>query len=467
MLLKEIFGFLGVYVERSITEMNFKEKDKMLKYLEEKSYEEDLDEKDFDILNQLSYDKDVYIRAVVAAVLVESKDDKGEEILLRLTKDHDWLVRADACDSLCISKSPTTYQLLKKIAREDTSSIVRGYAIISLKDIAIRIHKEKETIEFLKSRLTNEKAEFTRINIYSELYCLGQKEYLTNLLEMANSKRYKNRSAVVSSMEEIVNVKNKDIIYNALLQHREKETAWSVICEIDKLLEEIEKLSEENQKKDEFLMDLEKKAENNGIDSKELHKLEEISYDKDSDRRNLVARILMNTSSKEGEKILQRLAKDKDLWVRIEACDSLYNKESFATYELLKHIAKKDTNGMVRGYAISSLGDVAVALHQQNDVIEFLEKRLLKETVEFTKMYIYTVLYNLGKKKYLTDLLSMLNTKRYKNRCEVIDRLIEVINDSNKETIYTALLEHKKIEKTWVVVYRIDRLMEEIKCREV
>ena len=232
--------------------MNFKEKDKMLRYLEEKSYEEDLDEKDLGILNQLSYDKDVYIRAVVAAVLVESKDDKGEEILLRLTKDHDWLVRADACDSLCISKSPTTYQLLKKIAREDTSSIVRGYAIISLKDIATRIHKEKEIIEFLKSRLTNEKAEFTRINIYSELYCLGQKEYLTNLLEMANSKRYQNRSAVVSSMEEIVNVENKDIIYNALLQHREKETAWSVICEIDKLLEEIEKLSEENQKKMSF-----------------------------------------------------------------------------------------------------------------------------------------------------------------------------------------------------------------------
>ncbi len=74
--------------------MNFKEKDKMLRYLEEKSYEEDLDEKDFGILNQLSYDKDVYIRAVVAAVLVESKDDIGEEILLRLTKDHDWLVRA-------------------------------------------------------------------------------------------------------------------------------------------------------------------------------------------------------------------------------------------------------------------------------------------------------------------------------------------------------------------------------------
>ena len=283
---------------------------------------------------------------------------------------------------------------------------------------------------------------------------------------MTNSKRYQNREAVVSGLEEIVNVENKEIIYNALLQHREKETAWSVISEIDRLLKKIEKLSEEDKEKDEFLMDLEKKAEDNHIDLEELRKLEEISYDEDNQRRNLVARILIKSSSKEGEKILQRLAQDKDLWVRIEACDSLYNKESFTTYELLKDIAKEDTNGMVRGYAISSLGDVAVALCEQNDLIEFLEKRLLKEKVEFTKMYIYTVLYNLGRKKYLTDLLSMLNTKSYKNRCEVIERLSEIVNDSNKETIYMALLEHKKVEKTWVVVYRIDRLMEEINCTD-
>lgn len=447
--------------------MNFKEKDKMLRYLEEKSYEEDLDEKDLGILNQLSYDKSDLVRMIVAKVLVESRDKKGEEILLRLTKDHDWLVRVEACDSLCISKSLETYNCLKNIAEEDTSGLVRGYAILSLGDIAEKIHRKEDLIKFLQKRRINEKIQFTQINVYTVLYKLGLKENLMNLLSMFHSQKYNNRCAVVSCLQEVMNVENKDIIYNALLQHREKETAWSVICEIDKLLEEIEKLSEENQKKDEFLMDLEKKAENNGIDLEELRKLEEISYDEDSDCRNLVARILMNISSKEGEKILQRLAQDKDLWVRIEACDSLYNKKSFATYELLKHIAKKDANGMVRGYAISSLGDVAVKIHQQNDVIEFLEKRLLKETVEFTKMYIYTVLYNLGKKKYLTDLLSMLNTKRYKNRCEVIDRLIEVINDSNKETIYTALLEHKKIEKTWVVVYRIDRLMEEIKCREV
>lgn len=76
------------------------------------------------------------LEAVVAETLVESSDEKGEQILLRLTKDHDWLVRTDACDSLCISESVDTYNLLKEIAKKDTSGLVRGYAILSLENIA-------------------------------------------------------------------------------------------------------------------------------------------------------------------------------------------------------------------------------------------------------------------------------------------------------------------------------------------
>lgn len=118
------------------TMMNFKEKCELLTYLQEKSYVEDFDEKDYSILSELSYDEDAYIRAVVAETLVESSDEKGEQILLRLTKDHDWLVRTDACDSLCISESVDTYNLLKEIAKKDTSGLVRGYAILSLENIA-------------------------------------------------------------------------------------------------------------------------------------------------------------------------------------------------------------------------------------------------------------------------------------------------------------------------------------------
>ena len=225
--------------------MNYREKVKLLKRLEEKAYEEELDESELSILSELSYDKDVDIRAVVAEILVESSDEKGEQILLRLTKDHDWLVRAEACDSLCISESVETYNLLKNIARKDRSGYVRGYAIMSLGDIASRIYMENELIPFLEDKLINEKVQFTKISIYTVLYSLGRKEYLNNLLSMINSKKYQNRHSVVNSLYEIVNDSNKEEIITALSEHREIETARSVIYKINEVIEEIERRQDE------------------------------------------------------------------------------------------------------------------------------------------------------------------------------------------------------------------------------
>ena len=54
--------------------MKFREKEKILRQIEEKSYEEELDENDYSILNKLSYDKVVFIRDIVAVILVESSD---------------------------------------------------------------------------------------------------------------------------------------------------------------------------------------------------------------------------------------------------------------------------------------------------------------------------------------------------------------------------------------------------------
>lgn len=430
--------------------MNFKEKEKMLRHLEEKSYEEDFDERDFSILSELSYDEDVYIRAVVAEALVESSDEKGEQILLRLTKDHDWLVRADACDSLCISESVETYNLLKNIAKKDTSGRVRGYAILSLGDIANRIHTENELIEFLEERLIKEKVQFTRINIYTTLYKLGRKKYLKNILSMLSSKKYQNRHAVVESLNEVVNDSNKEKIITALSEHRKVETSWSVTSRINNIIEAM------------FLNDLQEKSDEEGIDEKELCKLKDISFGESGNNRGLVARILVNSKSKEGEKILQRLARDRDLFVRMEACDSLCIGKSLNTYELLKKISEKDKNGLVRGYAISSLGDVAIVLNRQKDLTEFLEDILLKEKVEFVQINIYTVLYNLGKEEYLKNLLLVLNTKRYQNRCAVARCLSEILNDSNREVIIGALLKQKEIDKSQEVISVIEEELEEI-----
>ena len=231
--------------------MKFREKEKILRQIEEKSYEEELAENDYRILNELSYDKDVFIRDRVAEILVESSDEKGEEILLRLTNDKDWLVRADACDSLCISESVTTYNLLKKIAKKDTSGYVRGYAIISLGTIAVKIHKENELMKFLEEKLMHEKTEFAKINIYTVLYNLGQKEYFDKLLSMINSKKYTNRCAVVVSLQEIANESNRDMIINVLLEHKKKETAMSVIYTINDAIKEIEEMDETEEDSDE------------------------------------------------------------------------------------------------------------------------------------------------------------------------------------------------------------------------
>lgn len=231
--------------------MKFREKEKILRQIEEKSYEEELAENDYRILNELSYDKDVFIRDRVAEILVESSDEKGEEILLRLTNDKDWLVRADACDSLCISESVTTYNLLKKIAKKDTSGYVRGYAIISLGTIAVKIHKENELMKFLEEKLMHEKTEFAKINIYTVLYNLGQKEYFDKLLSMINSKKYTNRCAVVVSLQEIANESNRDMIINLLLEHKKKETAMSVVYTINDVIKEIEEMDEDDEESDE------------------------------------------------------------------------------------------------------------------------------------------------------------------------------------------------------------------------
>ena len=74
---------------------------------------------------------------------------------------------------------------------------MRGYAILSLENIANRINRENELIEFLEERIIKEKVQFTRINTYTALYKLGREKYLKNLLSMFNSKKYENRHSVV------------------------------------------------------------------------------------------------------------------------------------------------------------------------------------------------------------------------------------------------------------------------------
>lgn len=196
----------------------------------------------------------------------------------------------------------------------------------------------------------------------------------------------------------------------------------------------------------------------------ELRQLEQFSICDKEEIRSRVAVVLAGFTEERGEQILSDLTKDKEPLVRVEACDSLRQSKSLVTYDLLMTRAKQDKNGMVRGYAISSLSEIAFVLHKEQELIVFLTQRLLEENVIFTKVNIYKTLYDMGEYKYLDCLLNSLNAKAYQNRCAVVNLPGEIIDKHNYENILRALKARKEIEKTIAVNSSIDRLLEKMKA---
>lgn len=124
----------------------------------------------YKLLDYLSNDKDYEVRAKVAEVLVAPNNSEADKILIKLLRDKDELVRVNACDSLCTSNSYDVINHLKDTILKDKSNLVKGYAILSLADIVIRLNNDlSEAIEFLKSTLQIQRVQLVRINIYKAL----------------------------------------------------------------------------------------------------------------------------------------------------------------------------------------------------------------------------------------------------------------------------------------------------------
>ena len=121
--------------------------------------------------------------------------------------------------------------------------------------------------------------------------------------------------------------------------------------------------------------------------------------------------------------------------------------------EKLKKLSEKDRIGLVRGYATISLSDISEGLNMQSDTIEFLESRLDVEKVVFVRINLYTALYKMGKKEYLKQLVQLFDVPRYQNRGAVANSL--------GEDIFKILLEHKKTEKSYLVVSIIENVIKE------
>ncbi len=193
----------------------------------------------FNVLEKLSYEKDPYVLAKVAELLVCAPEVLAESILVRLAKETDSLVRCEACDSLCNSKSKEIYELLGKVAAKDKNGMVRGYASASLLDVAKNLSCEKDALRRIKELEKKEKVVFTRIMILTALYMLGDKNSILPLINYLDTRDYRNRCATVKSLAEITDETNKEMITNVLVTRRESEKSYAVVSTIDDALIEI------------------------------------------------------------------------------------------------------------------------------------------------------------------------------------------------------------------------------------
>lgn len=215
--------------------------DEKLSIIEEIEDSEDIAEADLSILDKLSRDKDDEIRARVAEVLVFTNSIKAENILIRLIKDKDELVRVNACDSLCNSNSVETVDYLKERILKDKSNLVKGYAVLSLADVAININYNTDNLSiFLLDVLKKEKIIWVKINLYKALYMLGNKTYLNLLLNEINNRYYRNRCIVVNILADLLTSENFLLIKTVLEERLKVEKVNAVISSIQKVTSIIE-----------------------------------------------------------------------------------------------------------------------------------------------------------------------------------------------------------------------------------
>lgn len=221
--------------------LSFDEKIDIIRKIENDDITE---EEALNILTVLVEDDNDEIRWTIGETLVVFEPNEVvKKLLIKLSKDKNYLVRTNACDSMCIFSDIDLINWLEQILKKDRSQLVRGYAALSIADISYNIRfKNNSSIALLKQKLNTEKSVWTRINYYSSLFKLGEKQYLQPLLDELNNHSYKNRCAVVNSIADLIDsglIENTEVVLSTLKEKLLKEESIAVKSSIYKLLETV------------------------------------------------------------------------------------------------------------------------------------------------------------------------------------------------------------------------------------
>lgn len=195
--------------------------------------------------------------------------------------------------------------------------------------------------------------------------------------------------------------------------------------------------------------------------------LKKFSYDKNPFVRSRCAALLINFEMAESLKILLRLSHDRDAFVRTEAYDSL---GIFCFPEVEKTLFRAinlEKNCLAKQYSVLSWADVASQLHDEfNEHIAFVQNIIdHNQTEDYDSCHIRLSCYyalKLFRCDVIDNMIDFLNSYEYTVRCSALNLLNDVANDTNRESIRSAVAGLLKTEKTVAVICEAEKILSEL-----
>lgn len=221
--------------KKEVANMNINDAYDILDIISEKN---EIDSNDLKTLVQLSQCDDPEIKAYVAELLAVAKGVEAEKTLIYLCNDSDELVRVNACDSLSTFPSENSYNCLIKRVLDDSSMLVKTYAILSIIDIIDYIKIDTNELKSLLNTNSNSKEISLCAVCYKGLYILGEDNQLGKLIELLNTDKYNDKCMVLNMLEDILTENNKDYILSSIKNLRKTESSIAVISVIDRMLKD-------------------------------------------------------------------------------------------------------------------------------------------------------------------------------------------------------------------------------------
>lgn len=202
-------------------------------------------------------------------------------------------------------------------------------------------------------------------------------------------------------------------------------------------------------------------ADKNNINSSDKKMLIQLSKHDDSEIRAYVAELLVLANGSEIEAVLIDMCSDKDELVRVNACDSLSAFATIDAYNQLVSCALDDISPLVKNYALLSIIDMMNYIEIDKNELKSLFLNISQKEGVSISATCFKGLYVLGCEEYLKNIIDLVETKNYQDRCAIINILGDIMTNDNNTFILSVLKKLKNVEKSEAVNSTIGRIIAE------